>query len=224
MKPVSVLPLVAAILLVISLWGSTGVAAVRGASPAEAHAAATDSITITVSSAFAFDPSSFEVNPGDTVTLTVEQLGDVQHTFTLSSVANFSFTNSNSTADLTSFFAAHPPLAYFQINATPGEKQTVTFKAPPLGVYEYVCEVPGHFQLGMWGDMGSGVAVGPPPAPTIPVVLYVITGGIAGLVVLAVILGFVVGKREGAKHEMPPERLGYPEPKPPAPGTPLPPR
>jgi plastocyanin len=211
-------------LLVGGLALVPSVGSLRGASPTVVQGHGSETVLITVSTAFQFSPSSFVVTPGDSVTLTVEQLDNVEHTFTLSAVANFSFNqNVNTTADLQNFFAAHPPLAYFQINSTPGEKQSTTFTAPPLGVYEYVCEIAGHFQAGMFGFMGSGVSVGTTTSTSVPTALYYITGGIAGLVVLAVVLGFVVGKREGARHEMPPERLGYPEPAPPAQNPPTPP-
>ena len=65
----------------------------------------------------------------------------------------------------------------------------------------------------MSGLLGSGEAPGSlstsngPGAP-----VYIISGTIVGLVILALVLGFVVGKRRGAAEEMPPERLGYPEP------------
>jgi plastocyanin len=207
--------LLVALLLLVPLAGQ-----VRATGPAAARANGAESVKITVGSAFAFSPSSFEVTPGDQVTISVEQLDGVEHTFALSPIANFSFDTSNSSQDLLTFFAAHPPLVYFHINgSTAGAIQTATFTAPPLGVYEYVCTIAGHFQAGMWGKMGSGVAVGPPPGPSVPVALYIITGVIVALVVLAIVLGFIVGKREGARHEMPPERLGYPEPgAPPLPG------
>jgi len=65
----------------------------------------------------------------------------------------------------------------------------------------------------MYGFLGVGVNVGPPPGPPIPWGVYYIAGGVTILVVSAIVAGFVVGKREGSKYEMPPERLGYPEPK-----------
>ena len=43
------------------------------------------------------------------------------------------------------------------------------------------------------------------------------------LTVIAIVLGFVVGRRKGSEFEMPPERLGYPEPSAPSAGAPLPP-
>ncbi len=73
------------------------------------------------------------------------------------------------------------------------------------------CLIPGHFP-GMYGLLGSGepgsggsISTGPGAA------VFIIGGTIAGLVVIAIVLGFVVGKRRGSHDEMPPERLGYPE-------------
>ncbi len=198
----------------------------QGAEPAGVHAGASTSQTITVDTAFAFTPNNFEVTPGSEVTLTLTQLDSVEHTFTLSSVANYTFGTTNTTStDLTSFFSKHPPIVSVTFGTTPGWTTTVTFTAPPLGVYEFVCEIPGHFQAGMFGFMGSGVSVSGPAPPGVPVGLYIITGTIVGLVIIAIVLGFVVGQREGSKHEMPPERLGYAEPKTPAdaPGRPPPP-
>jgi plastocyanin len=204
-----------ALALLLALVGLPLTANLRASNPEVLHPDGSVSLTVTVGTALAFTPADFEVQPGQTVILTVENLATESHTFTLSDVANWSFSSSNSTNDLVSFFAAHPPLVYVAINATAGWKQVVNFTAPKLGTYEYVCEINGHFQGGMYGFMGSGVAVGPPPPPPIPVGLYIIVGVIVSLVVLAIVLGFVVGQREGARHEMPPERLGYPEPAPP---------
>jgi hypothetical protein len=63
------------------------------------------------------------------------------------------------------------------------------------------------------GPTGPGVGV------------FIISGTIVVLVVVALVLGFVVGRRKGSEFEMPPERLGYAEPPapPPAPAsTPMP--
>lgn len=225
----SAVPLSLALALLLVLLAVPSVRGWTVTSPQVVHADGSTSVLVTVGTAFAFTPSSFQVTPGEHVTLTVENLASLTHTFTLSDVANFSFNPSvNTTADLVSFFAAHPPLVYVAINDTPGWSQTVNFTAPPLGTYEYVCEITGHFQAGMYGFMGSGVSVGAAPGPSVPFGLYIITGVIVGLVVIAIVLGFVIGKREGDRHEMPPERLGYPEPpggSPPAgPSGPPPPR
>jgi plastocyanin len=198
-----------------------GFGALPAASPSGVRTTASgdESVAISVGTAFAFTPSDFEVTPGDNVTVTVTQLDSVQHTFTLLGAANFTFNQTDSAGVITAFLAKHPPLVSLNISGTPGTTVSKTFRAPSLGVYEYLCLVTGHFQSGMWGLMGSGVAVGPPETGnSVPWALYVITGVIVILVILAIVLGFVVGQREGARYEMPPERLGYPEPL--APSTP----
>jgi plastocyanin len=192
------------------------------AHPAVVHTADSTNVVITVTDAFAFTPADFEVTPGQNVTITLESLDSEAHTLTMSPVANYSFDSSNSTNQLLGFFSTHPPLVNLSVTDTQGSTDSISFQAPALGVYEFVCLEPGHFQAGMWGDMGSGVAVGPPAAPGIPVALYIIVGVIVTLVVIAIVLGFVVGKREGSKYEMPPERLGYPEPRDPTKNPPTP--
>jgi plastocyanin len=189
------------------LLGAIGLAAAS----APPRPAATEQLQVTVGTAFAFTLSSDEVTPSATVTLTVTQLDDVAHTFTLSSVAGFTFPAGASATDIATFFTAHPPLVNVTIPMGQGQSMT-TFVAPPFGLYEYICTVGGHFQAGMWGILGSGehgssgsVSTGP-GAP-----VFIIGGTISGLVVAALVLGFVVGRRRGSHDEMPPERLGYPE-------------
>lgn len=185
-----------------------------------ARPGATDALTVTVGDALQFTLSNDEVTPGDNVTLTIVQTSSsVGHTFTLSSVQGLAFTPSNTSADLAKFVSEHAPLVNYTIPA--GQSTyTTTFTAPPFGLYAYFCLVPGHFPS-MYGQLGSGehgssstVNTGP-GAP-----VFIIGGTIAALVVLSLVLGFVVGRRRGSHDEMPPERLGYPEPaggpKPPA--------
>ncbi len=177
-----------------------------------------ESLGVTVGTAFAFTVSTNEVTPGDNVSVTLTQTDDVEHTFTLSSVANYVIPSSDSTSQLDAFFAQHPPLVNFTIPAGQAT-YTTTFIAPPLGVYEYVCLIPGHFQAGMSGLLGSGEQ---PAGSTAPATgpgwqVFFIGGTIASLVIIALVLGFVVGRRRGSVHEMPPERLGYPEPPAPQP-------
>ncbi|MFZ1022548.1 MAG: hypothetical protein WAN87_00225 [Thermoplasmata archaeon] len=203
-----------AVLVLLFIAGASVVTPVaRAAAP---HPATSMSLTIDVTDEFEFNPNSFEApTPGENVSLTIMQTGSTAHTFTLFSVANFSFDPAtNTTAQLQMFVGEHTPLANVNISSTTGHSVTVNFKAPPLGIYQYVCLEPGHFQLGMEGFMGSGE---PPPgvstAPTGPgAAVFIISGTIASLLVIAIVLGFVIGQRKGSVHEMPPERLGYPEP------------
>lgn len=182
---------------------------------------ATSDLTVTVGSALQFTLSDNEVTPGDNVTLTIVQTDDLGHTFTLSNVSGVTFSATNSTNDLLTFVAAHPPLVNFTIPAGQAT-YTTHFIAPPFGEYAYFCLVPGHFPLmyGLLGsgEPGSGATINDGPGAAV----FIIGGTIASLVVIAIVLGFVVGKRRGSHDEMAPERLGYPE-SPQAPEAPAPP-
>lgn len=98
----------------------------------------------------------------------------------------------------------------------------VSFPAPATGWYEFVCSEPGHLAKGMYGYIAFGMALPSNLTVTTPdtaagLAVFIIVGTIVSLTVIAIVLGFVVGRREGGRHEMPPERLGYPEPTAPAP-------
>ena len=196
--------------LIASFGAAAHAAGLKAGAAAQHPSAGTDQLTVTVGTAYAFTVSTDEVTPGDTVDLTVVQTDDIQHTFTLSSVSGYTFPTTDTTGDLLAYFHDHPPLVNVTIPAGSSSTQ-YTFTAPPFGEYEYVCLVAGHFQLGMFGVLGSGehgTTLSTSTGPGAPV--FIIGGVIAGLVVIALVLGFVIGRRKGAHHEMPPERLGYP--------------
>jgi hypothetical protein len=207
----------AVVLLSIASLLMFGMGAAQSVRAHLAHPAASDQLTVTVGSGFFFTLSTDEVTPNDNVTLTIVQTDDTEHTFTLSSVVNETLPTSDGQGQLFAFFAAHPPLVNFTIPSGQGT-YTTSFIAPPYGLYEYLCLISGHFGAGMAGILGSGEhggTVTPDTGPGAPV--FIIGGTIAGLVVLAIVLGFVVGRRRGSHDEMPPERLGYPETGGPAP-------
>lgn len=218
---------VGAILLASFLVGAVAsVAVAYVADGAPVHpAAGTETLTVSVGDGFTFSLSTNEITPGDTVTVTLVELGSTAHTFTLSPIPNFQFNGSDSTSHLLSFFAVHPPLVNLSVSGLQtGQKDTATFVAPAYGLYEYVCLEPGHFSEGMDGQLGSGEqgSGGAAPATGPGWQVFAIGGGIASLVIATIVLGFVFGQRPGTKHEMPPERLGYPEGNPPDPGSPPP--
>jgi plastocyanin len=210
---------VAASVLAVALVAITAAPSV--AAPVRPSASPT-SVLVTVSDLLKFTPDQISATPGVTVSLVVQQLGTTGHTFTLSSVtvaAGGSLGANTTPAQVYAFVRAHPPTLNLSIPATMGAKVRATFVAPPAGVYEYFCTVPSHVQSGMHGLLYSGVA---PPSPssannTASMGEFVISGAILVLVVIGIALGFVVGRRRGSVHEMPPERLGYPETPPAAP-------
>ncbi len=107
--------------------------------------------------------SHFPVN----VDVLVTNLGDFAHTFTVVPQSNVSLTPGN----YSSYFLTHPPLV--SVNVPTGDGATVwaNFTVPASGVYEYLCQVSGHFAAGMFGYLYAGVPVPPaPPAPSTAIV------------------------------------------------------
>ena len=90
--------------------------------------------------------NSLTSNPGPTITLTagqtytmtVNNVGTMQHTWAIvdakSSTANVLWGAVTSTIN-------------------PASTSQVTFKAGPAGSYFYICQVPGHVSLGLWGTV-----------------------------------------------------------------------
>jgi hypothetical protein len=160
------------------------------------------------------------------VVFTDADTGGGAHTFTILGREGIVYP---STADITviAYNATYPPLVNVNASKTPNADGTyyANFTTPATpGWYEFVCTESGHFELGMYGFISFGMNL---PAnltvssgPTGPgVAVFIIVGTIVTLTVIAIVLGFVIGRRHGSEQEMPPERLGYPEP-PAPPGEP----
>jgi hypothetical protein len=218
--------LVVTVVLLLSLFGvGTSVARAHNSGVTDALGA---TVTVTASSGFKFAPSTIanvsDSNTTANITLNFDNGDSVPHSFTLSSRQGWVIPSGYSTDQLNSFFTQYKP--WFSFVAAGSSSQTLTFPAPAKGWYEFVCNQTGHFQEGMYGFIAFGEGLpgnltvsaaydGPGAA------VFIIVGTIVALTVIAIVLGFVVGRRRGALHEMPPERLGYPEPN--APPEPAPP-
>ena len=218
-----------ALVIVLSLVGvGTSHAASRSNLVTEATGT---SLAVTASSGFKFNPSLIGNAAASTAVANVSIVltftnGDNQaHTFTLSSRQGFVIPDTDSEDQLNSFLVAYPPLFNVQAN---GSSQVIANFTAPVGPgwYEFVCIEAGHFQEGMYGFIAFGEAL--PSNLTVSLAstgpgaaVFIIVGTVVSLTVIAIVLGFVVGRRKGAMHDMPPERLGYPEPK--LPSEPAPP-
>lgn len=176
------------------------------------------SIAETAVANFHFSPVEFVQVPANTtinVTFTNGDGSGLPHTFTILNRSEWVIPSSTSPSDLTSLLSTWGNLT--SLRADKGQTVQASFSAPAPGWYEFVCAVAGHFQEGMYGFIAfgedlpanlsvGGGAMGPGFA------VFVIVGTVVALTVVAIVLGFVIGRRRGAVHEMPPERLGYPEP------------
>ncbi|HXY47008.1 MAG TPA: hypothetical protein VEK13_03810 [Thermoplasmata archaeon] len=206
---------VAAILLIGAIgWGIS-----QEARAAPVRVDTSDSIAVTTTAPYMFDPNSFEQVPtNSTIDVTVTDADTLAHTF---SILDLEGVDLPSSADIPALFSAHGALVSINVTGA-GNVASKSFTSPGPGWYEFVCQEPGHFQSGMYGFIAFGMNL---PAnlsvttgPTGPgAAVFIIIGSIVSMVVVAIVLGFVVGRRRGSEFEMPPERLGYAEP--PSPGS-----
>ncbi|HUI38953.1 MAG TPA: plastocyanin/azurin family copper-binding protein [Thermoplasmata archaeon] len=145
-------------------------------------------LNVSATGQLAFAPDQLNVPSGSTVHLAVTQLADFNHTFTLSSVANFTIPTTDTPAQLYAFFQAHPPIVNLSLGDVVGHVTVATFTAPPPGTYEFVCTIPTHFQGGMHGVLVSGSAAtgsSSSPIPTVDfAVIVVVVVAVAAVVLL----------------------------------------
>ncbi len=90
--------------------------------------AAAQSVTVTATE-FKFDPATINATPGQTINLTVKNNGTTQHTLVLAQ-------------------------ANVKLTIDPGKTVNQTFTAPSApGTYQYECDIPGHKEAGMIGQL-----------------------------------------------------------------------
>jgi len=221
-----------ALAIALVAGGAIAVATGRIAVASPVEVASNGYLNETAVSPYSFVTRGFSLVPlHATVTLAFFN-GDttgVPHTFTLLDWANRTIPSNYTTGNIGHLVHLYGTLANVT-EATEGQTVFQNFTSPGLvGYYEFVCLESGHFNLGMWGYVAFGEALpanlsfgGGLPGPGLAV--FIIVGTIVALTVLAIVLGFVFGQRKGSEHEMPPERLGYPEPSTPEPLPSSPPR
>jgi plastocyanin len=86
-------------------------------------------LNVTVSTTeFKYDPATINATPGQTINLTVKNTGSVQHSLILAT-------------------------ANVKIIVDPGKSVTQTFTAPAAGTYTFECDIAGHKEAGMVGQL-----------------------------------------------------------------------
>jgi len=115
------LGLVISIAAVISACGPGG-----GGQPSAAAAGQTFNVD---AAEFSYTPNTFNVKPGEKVTINLKNNGTVEHTFVVKD-------------------------ANFKISAQPGATTKGTFTAPTTpGTYQVHCDIAGHTEAGMEGKL-----------------------------------------------------------------------
>ncbi len=110
-----------------------------------------------------FDIAAFDVTPGQTVVVTLKNIGiqpkaSMGHDFIVlkQNVNALRFVDANSSYAAKSQLAPETKtevVAHTKLLG-PGESDTITFTAPYVkGPYEFLCSFPGHYGAGMKGVM-----------------------------------------------------------------------
>lgn len=114
---------------------------------------------------YAFVPAVLAANASHypfNLDVLVTNTGSLGHTFTVAAQTNYTL----SPANFSQYFQTHPPFVSVNVPAGAGTTVWANFTVPGPGVYQYICEVAGHFANGMTGELYVGVA--PPPPPSAP--------------------------------------------------------
>lgn len=219
-----------ALALALVLAGFGGLLSVVPVRAQTVNAAGANAFQVTAVSGLQFTPNTFEnVASGTNVTVTFTDADTLAHTFTIYGRQGVALSNPSailaSTLTRLVYGSGYAPLVNLNASTGNGQQLVVVFQAPAPGWYEFMCMQSGHFQAGMYGYIAFGEPLpgnltvqAPNTGPGAAV--FIIVGTIVALVVIALVLGFVVGRRRGSEFEMPPQRLGYAEPA--APTTVLP--
>jgi uncharacterized cupredoxin-like copper-binding protein len=124
----------------------------------------------------------------------VTNTGALGHTFSIASQSNVTL----SPANFTSYFQQHPPLASVTVPGGAGSTVWANFTVSGPGVYQYICEVPGHFAAGMTGFLYVGVPVPPQPGPPSTAIVegWVLVGSAAllGVGLFAAVVSAYMGR------------------------------
>ncbi len=176
------------------------------------RASAAGTITMMATADYQFQPATLEQVPTNaTIAVTFTDTDNLPHSFTISSREGFVIPPSYTSTQLNSLFTDYPPL-FSSLASGLGNVTTGTFQSPTLpGWYEFVCNVSGHFQNGMYGFIAFGENL--PSNLTAPDRVGIggtqvspVEAAAAGGVVLVVVLALV------ARHRHRPPRGRFPEP------------
>jgi len=134
-----------------------------GASGAQAvHPGAVYSLTVTATGTYGYQPDTISNVPLSTsISVTFIDATPLAHTFNVSSregVEIVDYASTNAT-QLTQILFSKPALYNATVSGH-GDESVGTFRSPATpGWYEFVCNVTGHFQQGMFGYIAFGEAV-----------------------------------------------------------------
>jgi len=191
---------VAVLAIVVVLAGGLGGSPVhhsQGPQPGSDPSEVTASITVAATADYGYRPDTFQQLPIDAnITVTFTDTDVLPHSFTISSREGFVIPTTDTPTQLSALFTAYPAI-YSVLLGGMGAQDIGTLRSPAApGWYEFVCNVSGHFQDGMYGFIAFGESL---PSNLTPPTRTGLGGasitplqaGIVGGVVVVVILGLI---------------------------------
>jgi uncharacterized cupredoxin-like copper-binding protein len=101
---------------------------------------------------FAYSPSSITVPVGKSVTLTVKNIGNVEHDFVVEKIDAATKVIQDSGSDAHHAHGEQPNYD-LHLSANAGEASIIEFIAQEPGTYKVFCTVEGHEEAGMIGEL-----------------------------------------------------------------------
>jgi plastocyanin len=165
--------------------------------------AASYSLVVNATADYTYQPATFQQVPTDTnitVTFTDKDPANMPHTLNISGREGFKIPTTYTAAQLNALFTKFPGLFNASVSAY-NDQVVKTFLSPSEpGWYEFICNVTGHFQNGMYGFIAFGENLPPNLTPPSRVGLGGATfspldAAVLGGVLVVVLAGIVVWRR-----------------------------
>jgi plastocyanin len=146
---------------ILAFGGAVSVSAPTAVHPLEIAKGGTmtDSIFVAATADYEFQPDAFQQVPtaaNITVTFRDNDTANMPHSFNISKDEGFQIPADYTPTQLNQFFTTYGTMFSLMVNYT-GDQATGWFQSPATpGWYEFVCNVSGHFELGMYGFIAFG--------------------------------------------------------------------
>jgi plastocyanin len=149
--------ILASVVLLVAGTFSISLAPASGHPIAAGADGATGSVALAATKDYGYQPGTFQQVPTNaTITVTFTDDDVLQHSFVISSREGFVIPTGYTDTQLAQLFATYPALYYAVVNGQ-GDQSVGTFHSPAApGWYEFVCNVTGHFENGMYGFIAFG--------------------------------------------------------------------
>lgn len=110
-------------------------------------------ITVTARDNMKFEPDSVSVEKGTTIRFVVDNVGQLQHSFTLAKPGQQRAHEEEMQGMSMDRMAGHMDDEPNGIVVQPGETGSITWRFTEATTVQFACHIPGHYPAGMKGDI-----------------------------------------------------------------------